>query len=139
MQTKKFGNKIFLRIDKGEEIVSSLKKCCQEFNIVLGTVTGLGAASEATIGLYNVGEKKYYSQKFQGDFEIAPLYGNITTMNGETYLHLHINLGDEKHNSYSGHLNEAVVGATFEGVIEIIDGRIERKLDNAIGLNVLDI
>lgn len=73
----------------------------------------------------------------KGNFEIAPLYGNITTMQGEAYLHLHANLGDESQHSFSGHLTKAIVSATFEGVIEVIEGEVDREKDPETGLNLL--
>ena len=138
MQAKKFGQKYLIRIDKGEEIVETLKKFCEENQIKLGTITGLGATNDAEIGLYDVKIKKYYGKAMKGNFEIAPLYGNTTTMAGEIYLHLHANLGNKKGQAFAGHLTKAVVSATFEGVIEIIEGKVDRKLDSQIGLNLLE-
>jgi len=137
LKTKKIGNKTFVRIDKGEEIIGSLKRCCRENNINLGIVSGIGAANDIVVGLFDPEKKKYYSKRLTGNFEITTLQGNISEMDGEPYLHLHITLGDEKHNSYGGHLTSAVVSATFEGVIELLDGRIGRKLDENIGLNLM--
>ncbi len=137
MQAKKFGPKYLIRIDRGEEIVETLKKFCEENQIKLGTITGLGATNDAEIGLYDVKIKKYYEKIMKGNFEIAPLYGNISTMKGEIYLHLHANLGDESQHSFSGHLTKAIVSATFEGVIEIIDGEVDREKDSETGLNLL--
>ena len=39
---------------------------------------------------YNVEEKKYYSNHFEGQFEIVSLTGTINTMNGEFYTHIHL-------------------------------------------------
>ena len=137
MQAKKFGQKYFIRIDRGEEIVETLKKFCEENQIKLGTISGLGATNDAEIGLYDVKIKKYYEKEMKGNFEIAPLYGNITTMQGETYLHLHANLGDENQHSFAGHLTKAVVSATFEAVLEVIDGEVDREKDPETGSNLL--
>lgn len=137
MQAKKFGQKYLIRIDRGEEIVETLKKFCAENQIKLGTISGLGATNDADIGLYDVKTKKYYEKEMKGNFEIAPLTGNITTMKGETYLHLHANLGDESQHSFSGHLTKAVVSATFEAVLEIIDGEVDREKDPETGLNLI--
>jgi hypothetical protein len=139
MKTKKIGSKYFIRIDRGEEIVESLKNFCKENGIKLGTVYGIGATSKAVVGFFEAETKKYHSKEFSGGHEIAPLAGNITTMNGETYLHLHINLCDAEQRSYGGHLNSAVVGATFEGFVDVMDGEIERELSEDIGLNLLKI
>lgn len=137
MIIKKFGSKFIVRLDKGEEIVQSLMKICVENNIRLGSITGIGATNQATIGLFDPKTKEYSSQELTGNFEIAPLVGNISTMKGEIYLHLHINLGDDKQHSWSGHLNSAIVSATFEAVIDTIDGEIDRELDPDIGLNLI--
>jgi len=38
---------------------------------------------------------------------------------------------------FGGHLNEAVVSATCEVIIEKIEGSIEREFDKETGLNLL--
>jgi uncharacterized protein len=137
MQFKKFGNKYLLRIDKGEEIVSTIKQFCTDQDIKLGTISGIGATNQVTVGLFNPATKEYLQKELNQDFEISPLLGNITTMNGETYLHLHINLADQNHHCFGGHLNEAYVSATFEAVIESIEGEVDREKSEEIGLNLL--
>ncbi len=139
MHYKRFRNKIFIRIDRGEEIVESLEKICRTLDINLGTITGIGAADKIKIGLYDVSSKEYRSTEFLGDHEIAPLYGNITLRKDEVYLHLHANLCNAEHKSIGGHLDSAVVSATFEAVIDIIDGKIKRIYNEKTGLNLLDI
>lgn len=138
MEYKKFDNKFIVRIDKGEEIVAKLLELSKKENIRLGTVYGIGATNKLTIGLFETETKTYISKNLEGDFEIAPLTGNITTMNEEIYLHLHINVSDVNNKSFGGHLNSAIVSATFECIIEIISGTVNRKFSNEIGLNLLD-
>jgi predicted DNA-binding protein with PD1-like motif len=133
---KKAGKRFILRIDKGEEIVENLKRFCKKQNIRLGTITGIGATSKATIGCFLADEKKYVSREFVGNYEMAPLIGNITTMDKEPYLHLHVNLCDERQRSFGGHLNSAVVSATCEVVIRVLKGRMDRAFSNEIGLNL---
>lgn len=139
MKAKKVGNKIIVRIDKGEEIVESLLKICKKYTVTLGYIVGIGATNEVTIGLFDVDTKTYHSEKFVGNYEIAPLIGNITMMNDEPYLHVHINVCDASHHSFGGHLNEAVVSATFEGIIDLIDDEITRVFDKETGLNLLKL
>jgi len=139
MDYKKFDKKVFVRLDKGEEIVETLKQLCNDLDIKAGTITGIGATDKATIGLFDMKINKYHSKEFVGDHEIAPVFGNISTMNGEVYLHLHITLGNSEHMSFAGHLTSAVVSATFEGVIDIFDDEIDRRFDEVTGLNILKL
>ncbi len=139
MNYRRFGEKFVIRIDKDEKIVETITKICVENNITLGIISGIGAVSKAKIGLFKPEEKKYYSTELLGDYEITSLNGNITLMNGKIYLHLHINLADEEHKTFGGHLNEAVVSATCEVIIEKIEGSIERVFDEETGLNLLKI
>ena len=137
MEYKKFGNKYIVRVDKGEEIVEKLTELAETEDISLANVSGIGATNKCTIGLFAVEEKKYHSKEYTGDFEIAPLTGNISTMNGKKYLHLHINIGDKDNKSFSGHLNSAIVSATFECIIDVIEGNIDREKNEEIGLNLI--
>lgn len=137
MESKKFGDKIIFRVDKGEELVESIMKVCKEHSVNLGNITGIGATDKVKIGLFDVDKKEYHSKELEEAFEITSLLGNISTMNDETYLHLHINVADANHNSFGGHLNHANISATFEGIIDIIDSKIDRAKDENIGLNLI--
>ena len=137
MKFKKFGNKWIVRIDKGEEVIQTIKKVCEDNKIKLGSLSGIGATDKVTVGLFNTKGKQYQSQELIGDYEITNLSGNISTMNGEIYLHLHIGLSDSKYNAYGGHLNSAVISGTGEIVIEEIEGEIERNFNEEVGLNLL--
>lgn len=138
MTHKQFGLKYIVRLEKGEELVATLKNFCRVNNIKLGAITGLGAADKITLGLFNAKIKKYFPKEFLGDFELASVLGNISIMNGEVYLHLHATISDEDCQAFGGHLTSAVISGTFEGVIEAIDGEIGRKYNEDIGLNLYD-
>ncbi len=137
MKFKKFGNKWIVRIDKGEEVIQTIKRLCEDNKIKLGSISGSGATDRVTVGLFNTKNKQYQSQELIGDYEITNLSGNISTMNGEIYLHLHIGLSDSKYNAYGGHLTSAVISGTGEIIIEEIDGEIEREFNKEVGLNLL--
>lgn len=87
--------------------------------------------------VYKIDEKKYYSQHvFRAGFEIVSLTGTINTMDGEFYTHIHMSAGNDKGEVFGGHLNRAVVSATCEMVIHVIDGSVDRTFDEETGLNV---
>ena len=43
MEFKRFENDYVVRLNKGENVIESLKKLCKEENIKLAAITGLGA------------------------------------------------------------------------------------------------
>jgi predicted DNA-binding protein with PD1-like motif len=136
MEAKASGKHWILRLDKGEEIVETLEKFCCEKGIRLGTVSGIGATDRATIGLFKTRTKEYVRKELTGDHEITSLTGNISGMNDEVYLHLHVNLSDANYHAFGGHLNAAVVSATCEVVVRALEGDVGREFSEEIGLNL---
>ncbi len=136
MEYKKFGDTIIVRIDKDEEILDQVKKLALRENIKLASVQALGAVSQFTVGVFDTKEKKFLPNEFRGTFEITSLTGAINTMNGEFYCHLHMSAGNEKGEVFGGHLSRAVVSATCEMVIQVIQGSVDRCYDDEIGLNL---
>ena len=137
MEYKVFGEKIVLRLEKGEEVIESIKKLCEKEDIRLGSISGLGATNHVTVGLFKVSEKKYYSNTFEEDFEITNLTGNISRMNGEVYLHIHGTFADIDGKCIGGHLNKAIISATSEIIINRINGEMGRQFSEEIGLNLI--
>lgn len=138
MEYKKFENTIIVRIDKGEEILEKIKEVALNENIKLASVNALGAVNDFTVGAFDVDKKEYHSNNFKGNFEIVSLNGTINTMEDEFYTHIHMSAGNGKGKVFGGHLNEAFVSATLEMVINVIEGRIDRRYDENIGLNLFE-
>lgn len=136
MEYRRFGNTIVARMDRGEEIVEQVKVIGLKEGIKLANLNALGAVDDFTVGVYNVEEQKYYANSFKGAYEIVSLTGTINTMNGEYYSHMHLSCGNDKGEVFGGHLNRAVVSATCEMVITIIDGEVDREKDPVTGLNI---
>lgn len=136
MVYKKFGNKIVVRIDRGEEILEKIKELALKENIKLASISAIGAIDELVVGVYDVAKKEYYSNEFKGDLEIVSLLGTINTMNGDFYTHIHLSAGNEKGEVFGGHLNKAVVSGTCEMVVSLIDGTVDRFYDDETGLNI---
>ena len=136
MEFRKFGGKYVIRLEKGEEIVESIKTLCEEEGMKLGTITGIGATNKAVVGLFETSTKEYHSKELIGDMEITSLMGNISQMDGDAYLHLHITLADHNNNAFGGHLTSAVISATGEIIIDTIEGVVGRAFNEEIGLNL---
>lgn len=138
MEYRKFNDTYVIRLNKGEEIIESLKNLCRDEDIKLAEITGLGASDFVEIGVFNIYTKEYNTKVFEGMFEITSLVGNVTRKDGEVYLHIHINFGDEEGLVKGGHLVKSRISATSEIILRKIDGEVGRKLDEEIGLNLLN-
>lgn len=137
MEYRQFNSKIVLRLDKDDEIISSIKSLCKDKGISLASVSGIGAVNKANIGYFEQDAKVYHTRELTGDMEIVSLLGNISEMGGEVYLHLHVTLTNSNFQAYGGHLNGAWVGPTVEIMIDIIDGKIDRVKSEEVGLNTI--
>ena len=139
MEYRKFSQGYVLRLDPGEEVVECLTRLVGREDVLLGTVSALGAANDVTIGIFNTKEKKYYSRRCQGDFEISALVGNVTWQERKPYLHLHITIGNPITGEvYAGHLSACTVSATMELFLQVWDGKVGRKFSDTVGLNLLE-
>jgi predicted DNA-binding protein with PD1-like motif len=137
MEYRKFGQDYVVRMQKGEEILSDITAVCEKEHIILGTVQGIGAVGEVTLGVFSREQFKYLSQEYKGDFEIASCSGNISTMAGKTYLHVHMVVGNvAKQKFYAGHLNKGVISLTGEFILHKIEGSVEREYSPEVGLNL---
>ena len=136
MEYRKFQNKIIVRMDKGEEILEKVREVAEKEKIKLAGISALGAVSEFTVGVFDTEAKEYHANEFKGSFEIVSLTGTINTMNDEFYCHLHMSAGNEKGQVFGGHLNRAIISATCEMVITLIDGRVDRRFEKEVGLNL---
>lgn len=136
MEYRRFENTIIVRMDRGEEILEKMKRVAMMEDVKLGSVSALGALGDMTVGIYDLNEKKFLANEFHGMYEIVSLTGTINTMDGEYYSHLHLAAGDREGNVFGGHMSKAVVGATCEMVITVIDGIVDRVKDEETGLNI---
>ena len=136
MEYRRFNDMIVVRMDPGEEILEQLKNVALAENIKLAEISALGAVNDFTVGVFKTDEKKYYANSFRGSFEIVSLTGTVSTMDGAYYAHLHMSAGNDKGEVFGGHLNRAVISATCEMVIRVIDGTVDRAFSEKVGLNL---
>ena len=136
MQYRQFEDTYMLRIDYGEEILQSLKQMCEREGIRLAQVSAIGAVDHAVVGVFDLREKRYHQEETNEFMEIASLSGNVTGMNDQPYIHLHVVMADQKHILHGGHAIELRVGATCEMFVRILDGQVTREKNEELGINL---
>ena len=132
-------SRYMLRLVNGEEMMATLLGFAEERKIGCGVVRGLGAAAGAEIAFYDLEKKAYTTNAINEEAEVGGLIGNFTRApDGEAAVHIHTSLGKRDWTSITGHVNSLTVGATLELDVEVFPGMLQRKFDEAIGLNLQD-
>ncbi len=139
MKFQKHDTLYVICLDLGEKIKQTLTSFCEREHIYGGFISGLGAVSEAEIAHYPLSEKRYNTQRFVGEYEVMNLTGNVASLDGKPFLHLHITLGDREYHAFGGHLVEGIASPTLEVLLTHIPGLLTRKHDEATGLKLLDL
>jgi hypothetical protein len=137
MEYRKIGKIYVVRLEIGEEIITQLKELCSDLKIGAGTVNGIGVVRSAVISYFDLPTGEYLHRKLSGNMEITSLMGNISSMQGEPFPHLHITLADDGFQLVGGHLTSGEIGVTGELIVEPFPGIIERKINQESGLNLL--
>lgn len=136
----KIGRIIFSRIKMGEDLAEAIKERVEKSGVKAGLLMAMGSLGNATLGYYK--ERKYKYIRLEGPLEIASCMGNIAIdEDGETIIHAHMVVADEKGEAFGGHLTKGTtVGATVElMIIEALDVNLKRFFDEATNLKLLDL
>ena len=139
MNYKRVDDKIFVSIDKGELVNQQLLKVAQKEHLNSGWINGLGAISNIEIGYWDIDKKVYVKKKFNHDYELLSLIGNVTLVDEMPFIHTHISFSDTDFKVYGGHLFDAEVIAAAEFCIFTSDYSLHRKLNCDIGLSLWDV
>lgn len=135
---KRYGDKIVIRLLKGDKLVESVQEILNKENVLAGSLTGLGAIDYLDMGVFDPETQGYKKHIFEEFMEVTNLTGIISEMDGKLYTHIHITCGKSDETAVAGHLNEARIGLTSEIVVSIINGKIDRKYDKDLGINIIE-
>lgn len=134
------GFNYLIRLDKGERLQESLLLFVAQTKLDGAWLNGLGGALEATLGFYDLNNKQYRWQTFEGLREVISLTGNIASdEQGQPVFHLHGVLSDENYQTIGGHVKDLVAAATLELFIHRAYKPTKRKANPGVGLPLLDL
>jgi predicted DNA-binding protein with PD1-like motif len=134
------GRICFFRIFEDEDLIEAVKRRAEESGIKAGILTLIGTLKNATLGYYK--ERKYDYIRLDGPLEIASCMGNVAVdEKGETMIHAHIVVSDEKGEAFGGHLmKDSRVGATAELMLIEASGVVLQKVfDEKTNLKLLNL
>ena len=124
-------------IQRGEEVISRITNYAREHSLKAAWVSGLGGAGTVTLGFYDIATKSYEWKALDTPLEILNLTGNLATVDGAPFWHVHGTFGGRDYQAIGGHVKELVVGLTCELLVTSLGTSLTRVFDDETGLKLL--
>ncbi|MGT2935461.1 PPC domain-containing DNA-binding protein [Streptococcus castoreus] len=143
MEFQKIGTDYFIRVDKGDEILSSIIEVCRFARITSAIFQGIGACDQVVVSTYLPETESFLDHKKQGMLEMISLNGNVVQGKNNFSQHAHAlfsYLNDQQEMAFlGGHLTSARVRYTAEIKLSPVEGTIHQCFDPNIGIDVWDL
>ena len=139
MKYIKTQNTYICRLEKGDEICSSLLELMAKEGFASASVSGIGATNDFTVGIFEPAKRAYDPIHVTGDHEITALVGNLTTKQGAPYAHLHITCAGVGGKTIGGHLVKGTISLTGEVFVTCCDAQVERAFSDELGINLMTV
>ncbi len=121
----------------GSDLLKELQDYVLAENINLAWLSGVGAVSKANIRYYDQPKQQWIENQFDQRLEVAGMWGNVSLLNGEPIVHVHIVVADEKGHAYGGHLADGTLVFNLEILLTVLSGPpVIRKMDPETGLTL---
>lgn len=133
--------RIFMgKVSRGGDLLGEITDVCTRERIQLGRVEAIGAVTRACLGVYHQQAREYRRNMINEPLEIVSLLGNISTKEGQPFVHAHVLFSDIKGTTYGGHLVPGTEVFACEFVIETFEGlELSREYDKETGLHLWDM
>jgi len=122
-------------LSHGADLIEEIKAICKEEKIKAGWFNAVGALKKLSVAFYDQNKKKYSKRIIPSPCEITSCMGNISLLDGEIFVHAHINVADELSRVSGGHLLESEIFAA-EACIFPSDEILEREFDSVTKLKL---
>ena len=138
MDYRKFGDTVYIRMDKGDEIIGSILDICEKEQIPSAIFSGIGGCSEAQIQTFLPETGTFETQTICGMLEMASRTGSVISDDQKgLYQHTHgvfsYKDGDE-HCISAGHIKSITVLYTAEIELRPVKGgKISRQYNPETG------
>ena len=142
MEYRNYNNVIYLRLDKGDEVLSSILGVCKKEGVRSCVFSGIGGCDYAKIGTFVIEKGTYNSFEKEGMLELVSLNGDIKETDQGPQIHAHACLSfeeDGQNKFIGGHLLALRVLITAEIEIRpVLGGVIKAKPGQIQGTQVWD-
>ncbi|OGH00991.1 MAG: hypothetical protein A2600_00985 [Candidatus Lambdaproteobacteria bacterium RIFOXYD1_FULL_56_27] len=139
MRYAKTESQIFVSLEPGEAVQGSLVALATELGLGAAWVQGIGVIDRLELGFYQRETRDYKTQRFDGDFEVLTLVGNLSTKEGAPFLHLHGSFSGPDFLVRGGHFLGGQVSVSAEFVLQPSSLPIQRKYSPQSNLFLWDL
>ena len=138
MKSRRDGNALIVRLEDGEDLITSLEKALSMNNVSSGIIlTGIGMLRDFEIGYYD--GKEYLKKRIEKPHELVALHGSIASAPEGMRLHIHAALASPEHDIIGGHLFGGKVCVVNEiSILALENIGLVRNRDERTGLMLLD-
>lgn len=131
MEYRKIGETYYIRMDRGDEIVSCLLEICSSEGIPSACFSGIGGCSDVEMQIFIPERGEFETEKTEGTLELVSLMGNVVSDgSGSLFHHTHAlfcYLKDGEQRIISGHLKSTTVLYTAEIELRPVTGGVIRR------------
>ena len=138
MDYRKYGDTVYIRMDRGDEIIGCILDICKKERIQSAVFSGIGGCSEAQIQTFLPETRTFETQTIRGMLELVSLNGNIISNDQKQlchHTHAVFSYKDgERHCMAGGHIKAITVLYTAEIELRpVVGGTIQRQFDPETG------
>ena len=129
----------YIKFEKDQLLLESLTEYAKKYNIKTAEISFIGAVQNVNVMYMNQENKKYDKHTLIGGHEVLSGLGNISLVDGEPFVHVHITVADKNGVAFGGHLDEGTKIWLIEAIIKqptLFGKGIKRHFDEEICLNV---
>ena len=129
----------YVKFEKDQLLLQSLNQYAKDNNIKTAEISFIVAVQNVNVMYFNQSKKEYDKHKFEGGHEGLSGLGNVSILEGEPFVHVHMTVADKNGNAFGGHLDEGTKIWLIEAVIKeptFFGKGIERHFDDELCLSV---
>ena len=126
-----FGERGYILIDRGNEIVSTLLEVCRKEGILSAYYSGIGGCSDVEMQVFIPERGAFETEEVEGTLELVSLMGNVVSDDSDQLFdHTHALftwIEGGEHRSISGHMKSSTVLYTAEIELRPVTGGVIRR------------
>jgi predicted DNA-binding protein with PD1-like motif len=140
MQSLRTDFAIIIKLEKGEEVVSTLREWAEANQMRSGSFYAIGALSRALLGYFDPQARDYIKIPVESQVEVVSMLGNLAVGEDKSLiLHIHAVLSSADGHTVGGHLFEGIVNPTLEVTFFPFRETLLRRQDPDTGLKLLSL